>query len=88
MYIDISSVDQLMKSTIENKLFLNNRDSKRCIGSFYVLEKAATEMLDSIKHKKVKPGDILEKAANLMLAHLKNSKQEYVEQKNICFVSQ
>ena len=77
MYIDISSVDELMKSTLEKKLFLNNKKNKNYSVSFYILEKAAAAMLDHVKHRKQKSADILEKAAAAMLDHVKNSKPKY-----------
>ena len=81
MYINISSVDQLMKSTIDNRLIVNNQENKNRSVSFYVREKAATEMLNHIKHRKITSSEILETAATLMLAHLKTSKIRYSEQK-------
>ena len=79
MYIDISSVDELMKSTLEKKLFLNNKKNKNYSASFYILEKAAASMLDHVKHRKQKSADILEKAAASMLDHVKNRKPKFGE---------
>ena len=81
MYIDISSVDQLMKAAIDNRLIVNNQENKNRSASFFVRKKAATEMLNYIKNRKVTSSEILETAATLMLAHLKNSKKGYSEQK-------
>ena len=55
MYIDISSVDELMKSTLEKKLFLNNKNYSV---SFYILEKAAASMLDHVKNRTPKFGEL------------------------------
>ena len=79
MYIDISSVDELMKSTLEKKLFLNNKKNKNYSASFYILEKAAASMLDHVKNRKQKSADILEKAAASMLDHVKNRKPKFGE---------
>ena len=76
MYIDISSVDELMKSTLEKKLFLNNKNYS---ASFYILEKAAASMLDHVKNRKQKSADILENAAASMLDHVKNRKPKFGE---------
>jgi cell division septum initiation protein DivIVA len=77
MYIDISSVDELMKSTIEQELFLKNKKNKNYSASFYILEKAAKEMLDHVINKKQKSADIAEKAAAAMLAHVNKRKQTF-----------
>ena len=74
MYIDILSVDELMKSTIEKKLFLKNKNYS---ASFYILEKAAKEMLDHVINRKQKSADIAEKAAAAMLAHVNKRKQTF-----------
>jgi len=79
MYIDISSVDGLMKSTLEKKLFLNNKKNKNYSSSFYILEKAAALMLDHVKHRKQKSADILEEAAASMLDHVKNRTPKFGE---------
>ena len=59
----MSSVDELMKSTIEQKLFLKNKKNKNYSASFYILEKTAREMLDHVINRKQKSADIAEKAA-------------------------
>ena len=71
----MSSVDELMKSTIEQKLFLKNKKNKNYSASFYILEQAAREMLDYVIKRKQKPADIAEKAAAAMLAHVNKRKQ-------------
>jgi hypothetical protein len=77
MYIDISSVDELMKSTIKQKLFLKTKKSKNYSASFYILEQAAKEMLDHVINRKQKSADIAEKAAAAMLAHVNKRKQTF-----------
>ena len=77
MYIDISSVDELMKSTIEQKLFLNNKKNNKYSAYFYILEKAAKEMLDHVINRKQKSADIAEKAAVAMLAHVNKRKKAF-----------
>ena len=77
-YIDISSVDKLMKSTIE-KLFSNNKENHNYSASFYIREKAAVAMLGHVMKRKQKHSDILEKAAASMLAHVNKRKQEMDE---------
>ena len=76
MYIDMSSVDELMKSTIEKKLYSNNKAKTNYSASFYILEEAAVEMLDHIVKRKKKSSDILESVAASMLEHIKNKKNE------------
>ena len=77
MYMDISSVDELMKSTIEQKLFLKNKKNKNYSASFYFLEKAAKEMLDHVINRKQKSSEIAKIAAAEMLAHVNNRKQTF-----------
>ena len=77
MYIDISSVDELMKSTLEQELFLKNKKNKNYSASFYILEKAAKEMLDHVINRKQKSSEIAKKAAAEMLAHVNNRKQTF-----------
>ena len=76
MYIDISSVDQLMKSTIEKKLFSNHKKNTNYSASFYIRQKAAIVMLEHVIKRKQKSSGILEKAATAMLVHVKNRKKE------------
>ncbi len=75
MYIDILSVDKLMKSTIESKSYLNTFRNKQHSESFYILEKAAKEMLEQVRRRKESSADILKKAANEMLKQVINRKQ-------------
>jgi limonene-1,2-epoxide hydrolase len=77
MYIDISSVDKLMKSTIEKKLFLNSEDGRNYSAVNYIREKAAIAMLDQVMKRKQKSNDILEIAADAMLVHVNKRKQEF-----------
>ena len=77
MYIDISSVDQLMKSTIEKKLFSNHKENTNYSASFYIRQKAAISMLEHVMKRKQKSSGILEKAASAMLVHVKNRKKEF-----------
>ena len=77
MYIDISSVDKLMKSTIEKKLFLNNKDSRNYSAINFIREEAAIAMLNQVVKRKRKSIDILEMAADAMLTHVNNRKQEF-----------
>jgi hypothetical protein len=76
MYIDISSVDKLMKSTIKEKIFLNNEDCRKYSAVNYIREKAAIAMLDQVMKRKRKSNDILEIAGAAMLAHVNKRKQE------------
>ena len=76
MYIDISSVDKLMKSTIEKKIYLNNKDSRNYSAVNYIREKAAIAMLDQVMKRKRKSNNILEIAGAAMLAHVNKRKQE------------
>ena len=76
MYIDISSVDKLMKSTIENKIYLNNKDSRNYSAVNYIREKAAIAMLDQVMKRKQKSNAILELAGAAMLDHVNKRKQE------------
>jgi hypothetical protein len=87
MYIDISSVDELMKSTIKQKLFLKNKKNKNYSASFYFLEKAAKEMLDHVIKRKQKSSDIAEKAAAAMLAHVNKRKQTFGDLETIQSIS-
>ena len=75
MYIDISSVDKLMKSTIE-KILLNNKDSRNYPAVSYIREKAAIAMFDQVMKRKRKSNDILEIAGVAMLVHVNKRKQE------------
>ena len=83
MYIDISSVDKLMKSTIEKKLFLNSEDGRNYSAVNYIREKAAIAMLDQVMKRKRKSDNILEMAAAAMMAHVNKRKQEYSKQEII-----
>ena len=76
MYIDISSVDKLMKSTKKKKIFLNYKDSRNYSTVNYIREKAAIAMLDQVMKRKRKSNDILELAGAAMLAHVNKRKQE------------
>jgi len=76
MYIDISSVDKLMKSTIEEKIFLNNKGCRKYSAVNYIREKAAIAMLDQVMKRKRKSNDILEIAGAAMLAHVNKRKKE------------
>ena len=76
MYIDISSVDKLMKSTIEKKIYLNNKDIRNYSAVNYIREKAAIAMLDQVMKRKQKSNAILEIAGAAMLAHVNKRKQE------------
>jgi hypothetical protein len=87
MYIDISSVDELMKSTIKQKLFLKTKKSKNYSASFYILERAAKEMLDQFINRKQKSADIAEKAAAAMLAHVNKRKQTFGDLETIQSIS-
>jgi hypothetical protein len=87
MYIDISSVDELMKSTIEHKLFLKNKKIKNYSASFYILERSAKEMLDHVIKRKQKSSDIAEKAAAAMLAHVNKRKQTFGDLETIQSIS-
>jgi hypothetical protein len=77
MYIDISSVDKLMKSKIKKKLFLNNSDSRNYSACNNIREQAAIAMLDHVMKRKQKSNDILEIAADAMLVHVNKRKQEF-----------
>ena len=77
MYIDMSSVDQLMKSTIEKKLFSNHKENTNYSASFYIRQKAAIAMLEHVMKRKQNSSCILEKAASEMLFHVKNRKKEF-----------
>jgi len=83
MYIDISSVDKLMKSTIEKKLFLNSEDGRNYSAVNFIREKAAIAMLDQVMKRKRKSDNILEMAAAAMMAHVNKRKQEYRKQEII-----
>ena len=76
MYIDISSVDKLMKSTIEEKIFLNYKDGKKYSAVNYIREKAAVAMLDQVMKRKRKSNHILEIAGAAMLAHVNKRKED------------
>ena len=76
MYIDISSVDKLMKSTIEEKIFLNYKDGKKYSAVNYIREKAAVAMRNHVMERKRKSNDILELAGAAMLAHVNKRKEE------------
>ena len=77
MYIDMSSVDQLMKSTIENKLFSNHKKNNNYSASFYIRQKAAIAMLEHVMKRNQKSSGILEKAASAMLVHVMSRKKEF-----------
>lgn len=77
MYIDMSSVDQLMKSTIEKKLFLNHKKNTNYSASFYIRQKAAIAMLEHVMKRKQKSLGIFERAASAMLVHVKSRKKEF-----------
>ena len=69
MYINIKTVDRLMKSALLKKSFLNQKSCKELSPSRFILEKGAAEMLENLKARD-KVSAILEMAGSDMLNHI------------------
>ena len=69
MYINIKTVDRLMKSALLKKSSLYQKSCKELSPSRYILEKGAAEMLENLKSRD-KVSAILEIAGLDMLNHI------------------
>ena len=69
MYIDIKTVDRLMKSALLKRSFLHKKSCKELSSSRLILEKGAAEMLENLKARD-KVSAILEMAGSDMLNHM------------------